>query len=105
MSASRHLDVAAAMAMLDAARAVFLDFPEQDDDALSLARAAAKLSVSVDWVRGHLTEFPNAWRLPAGQITTATGGKNVGEIRIPLGDIREFQRRQRIQRAPQPALA
>ena len=43
---------------------------------LSLAGAAAKLDVSVDWVRGHVQEFTGAWRLPGG-------GRNGGEWRIP----------------------
>lgn len=61
----------------------------------SLGEAAARLDVSVQWVRSHLDEFPHAWRLPAG----CAGDRNMGELRIPAKDIEEFVERQRIRRA------
>ena len=70
------------------------------DDSLSLDEAAKRLSVGPDWVRKHLTEFPNAWRLPAGERKTRAGeGRNVGEIRIPVQDIVALQTRQRLRKA------
>ena len=46
---------------------------------LSLGEAAKVLDVSATWVREHLSEFPNAWRLP--------GAGRCGEWRIPSRDI------------------
>jgi predicted ArsR family transcriptional regulator len=101
---SRQLDIAEAVALLNAARAVFLDFTT-DDDSLRLPAVAKRLGVGTDWVREHLSEFPNAWRLPAGEIIRNGEGRNVGELRIPVKDIRAFEQRQRIRRlsALQPA--
>ena len=42
---------------------------------LSLACTAARLSVSVGYVRAHLNSFPGAFRLPGG------------DIRIPARDL------------------
>lgn len=65
---------------------------------LTVREAAAVLSASVDWVRDHLLEFPNAWRLPAGAAATPTGARNVGEIRIPRPDIEALAARNRLNR-------
>lgn len=50
---------------------------------LSLGSAAARLDCSVDYLRDHLDEFPNAWRMPGG------------EIRIPVRDIEALARARR----------
>jgi hypothetical protein len=65
---------------------------------LTVREAAAVLSTGVDWVRDHLPEFPNAWRLPAGAAQTATGARNVGEIRIPRPDIEALAARYKLNR-------
>ena len=92
---SKHIDVSAALAVLEAAR-VFFDF--QEGDSLRLTAAAKRLSVSPDWMRDHLELFPNAWRLPAGERSVNGEGRNVGELRIPVADLLAFQERQRIRR-------
>lgn len=58
---------------------------------VAIRTAAARLDVSADWIRDHLEEFPNWWRLPAG----SANGQNVGEIRIPIRDLEAFERRQK----------
>lgn len=92
---SRQLDVPSALAVLEAARA-FFDFHE--GDSLPLPAAAKRLAVSIDWLRGHLQEFPNAWRLPAGERVVNGEGRNVGELRIPVADLKAFEQRQRVRR-------
>ena len=91
---SRQLDATLALQVMEAARA-FFDF---SGDSVPLAVAAKRMGVGVDWVRSHLGEFPNAWRLPAGERVVNGEGRNVGELRIPLADIAAFQQRQRIRR-------
>lgn len=63
----------------------------------SLSEAADRLGVSVRWVREHLEEFPNAWRLPAGARATDLGARNVGELRIPAGDLVALAQRMRLE--------
>lgn len=58
--------------------------------AFSLAECALALGVSVDWMRDHLGEFPNAYRLP--------GGGNGGALRVPVRDLDAFEKRRRISR-------
>ncbi len=65
----------------------------------AIAEAAEALGVSAAWVRTHLDQFPNAWRLPAAAAPTATGARNVGELRIPSGDIEALAARMRLERA------
>ena len=65
---------------------------------LSVAEAARRLDVSPDWIKDHLDQFPNRWRLPAGAASTGTGARNVGELRIPAGDVEELAERMRIER-------
>lgn len=55
----------------------------------SLRSAAAALDVSTDWLRDNLDEFPHWYRVAAGSAR----GRNLGEIRIPVADLREFERR------------
>lgn len=95
---SRHMDVADAARLLREAQSVCADFPSEKDS-LPLAEAARRICVSVKWVREHLSEFPNAWRLPAGERQAQGEGHNVGEIRIPVTDLTAFQERQKIRRA------
>lgn len=82
------MDIAEAIQSLRAAGAVVM-LPEPERRALSLREAARVLSVSVDWFRDHLDEFPNAFRLPGG-------GRNGGELRIPARDLQSFERRCRV---------
>jgi hypothetical protein len=77
-----------AIQSLRAAGAVVM-LPEPERRALSLREAARALSVSVDWFRDHLDEFPHAYRLPGG-------GRNGGELRIPARDLQAFERRFRV---------
>ncbi len=51
-----------------------------------IASVAAQLDVSKDWVKDHLHEFPNRYRLPGG-------GQNGGEWRIPAKDLDAFEER------------
>ena len=95
MNSSRHLEVSDAIALLREARGLF---SADIEDSLSLAAAAKRLDLSPDWIRQHLVEFPNAWRLPAGEIKRSAGGRNVGELRIPVKDLVAFQERQRLTR-------
>jgi len=50
---------------------------------LSLGEAARLLDCSTKYLREHLVDFPNAWRMPGG------------EIRIPAGDIDGLAKRGR----------
>lgn len=77
----------AIQSLRDAGAVVML--PEPERRALSLREAARVLSVSVDWFRDHLVEFPNAYRLPGG-------GRNGGELRIPARDLQAFEKRFRV---------
>lgn len=62
---------------------------------LSITDAAARLDLKTGWIREHLDEFPNAWRLPAG----CAGERNVGELRIPVRDVEALAARNRLRRA------
>lgn len=53
---------------------------------LGLRAAAERLDFSVDWVRDHLDEFPNAWRAPGG------------ELRIPVRDVEALAVRCKLRR-------
>lgn len=64
----------------------------QSTGSLSVASVAARLDVSKDWVRDHIDQFPNAWRLP----TEVSGSHNVGGLRIPVADLVSFQERRRV---------
>ena len=64
---------------------------------LSIQEAADALGVGKTWVRTHLEEFPNAWRLPAGAASNGTGARNVGELRIPAADIEALAQRMRLE--------
>ncbi len=54
---------------------------------LSLAEASRRLDCSTRWVRNHLAEFPNAWRMPGG------------ELRIPARDVEALAARNKLKRA------
>ena len=92
---------AVALATVRELRAFFREF-QGDEDSLSLATAAKRLDVGVDWIRDHLHEFPNAWRLPAGAVKRNGEGRNVGELRITVGDLRAFEQRQRLRKEATP---
>lgn len=64
--------------------------------AMSVGSVAVAIELKPDWVRGHLDEFPNWFRLPGG-------GQNGGEIRIPLRDLEKFMERRRGARPPAKA--
>lgn len=69
---------------------VIQERPQPERRAYSLGECALALGVSVDWMRDHLHEFPNAYRLP--------GGGNGGALRIPVRDLDAFEKRRRILR-------
>ena len=73
-----------ALRVLQDAGAVFYLPPASNH--LCLAAVAARLDCSVSWVRQHLQDFPNAWRMPGG------------ELRIPSRDVEELAKRGRLQR-------
>jgi hypothetical protein len=87
-----RMSVDQAIMTLKAAGAVFVLPDSGGKGSLSLAKAAARLDVSRDWVRDHLHEFPGAWRLPAG----SAGERCVGELRIPVRDLERFEERRRL---------
>lgn len=62
-----------------------------DKRQLSLGAVAVRLDCSVDWVRAHLSEFPNAWRMPGG------------ELRIPVSDVNALARGRRLHKKNVPA--
>ena len=93
----------AAMALLRRAGAQFFCILPGQEDSVSLTEASRRLDVSADWLRDHLAEFPNAWRLPAGARTLHGEGRNVGELRIPVADILALRERQRLKRLEVPA--
>jgi|SRR5579863_9640543 len=71
----------------------------------SLGNAARQLDCSKGWVREHIGEFPNAWRMPGGEIRvpetdveTVKQRIHLGELRIPAKDIEELAKRSRMQR-------
>lgn len=64
----------------------------QASGSLCLAAAAARLDVSPSWMREHLEEFPNVWRLSAGSAQ----GRNVGELRFPVRDLVAYEERRRV---------
>ena len=53
---------------------------------LCLAAVADKLDCSRQWVRKHLRGFPNAWRMPGG------------ELRVPERDVEELAKRRKLTR-------
>jgi hypothetical protein len=85
------MELSQAIATLRAAGAVVV-VSESERSALDLAAAAQRLSVSTKWLRAHLGEFPNAYRLPGG-------GVNGGELRIPVRDLAALERRAKVQPA------
>lgn len=54
---------------------------------LSLGEASRRLDCSTRWIREHLSEFPNAWRMPGG------------ELRIPAKDVESLAARNKLKRA------
>lgn len=77
------MDLQDAIETLTQAGAVFSVPPGKH---LSLAAAAKRLDCSVSWVRAHKHEFPNAWRMPGG------------ELRIPEGDVDALAKRNKLRR-------
>lgn len=51
-----------------------------------VGEVAARLDCGKTWVRTHLTEFPNAWRMPGG------------EVRIPASDLEALAKRNRLKK-------
>jgi predicted DNA-binding transcriptional regulator AlpA len=76
------MSVTDAIETLKAAGAVFV-LPDQSRH-FSLRSAAEKLDCSVKYLREHLAEFPNAWRLSGG------------ELRIPASDIEAWIKARRV---------
>jgi hypothetical protein len=101
MSSPQPILAASPLQLLKELRGLFFEF-SGDEDSVSLAAASKRLDVGTDWLRTHLHEFPHAWRLPAGSTKLGKAGeeRNVGELRIPLGDLRAFEARQRVRKEP-----
>jgi len=91
---SRPMSLDRAIAVLKTAGVSFFVAPSEGS--LSLESASRRLDVSTDWMREHLDEFPNAWRLPA-----ASSGLNqpAGQLRIPIRDLDAFEDRRKIKKA------
>lgn len=75
----------------------------------SLGTAADQLDCGKTWLRQHLSEFPNAWRMPGGElrvsqadIADAKRRAQSGELRIPAKDIEALAVRGRLQRKVKP---
>lgn len=73
---------------------------------LAIGTAAARLDCNAQWIRTHLDQFPNAWRMPGGEIrlpaldvTDAERRRSLGELRIPSRDIDALAKRNRIRKA------
>jgi hypothetical protein len=81
-------EICRAVETLQAAGAVFALPAGSRVQVLSIADAAEALSVSRDWVRDHLDEFPAASQLPGGLI------------RIPIRDVDSLLDRTRMSQAP-----
>ena len=89
-----------AIKLLTAAGAV-IALPSQRH--LSLRSAAAELDCGVSWLREHMAEFPNAWRMPGGELRVPSGDVaeakkriQLGELRIPSRDIEALAKRCRV---------
>lgn len=83
------MELQEAILTLRAAGAVVMIAPSERR-ALPPVEAGQRLGVSVRWVKEHLGEFPNAYRLPGG-------GSNGGELRIPVRDLDAFEQRRKVQ--------
>lgn len=77
--------------LLDAGAQIVMPSPGGERRALALPEAGRVLGVKSDWFRDHMSEFPNAYRLPGG-------GQNGGAWRIPLRDLDAFERRRKVAR-------
>ena len=82
MANHQNITVEQAIQVLIAAGAVFT---VPGGKHLCLKAVANRLDCSVPYVREHLTEFPNAWRLPGG-----------GDIRIPERDVENLAKRRKM---------
>jgi hypothetical protein len=84
------MDIQEAVKVLIQAGAVFSFPPEMlGGRSLTVEQAAERLGFSRTWVVAHLTEFPGVWRAPGG-------GRNGGELRIPVRDVMAFEVRRRV---------
>lgn len=70
---------------------------------LSIGNAAKMIDISKGWIRSHLQEFPNAWRMPGGELRFTENDCaaikrriETGELRIPVRDIEDLARRNRL---------
>ena len=97
---SAELNLTEAIRLLTQAGAV-ISLPSQRH--LSLGNAARELDCSKGWLRDHLDAFPNAWRMPGGELRVPEGDVQeakrrvaLGELRIPQKDIDALARRSRI---------
>jgi hypothetical protein len=93
-------DLAKAIRVLTAAGAQIV-LPSQRH--FSLGNAAQMLDCSKGWIREHLGEFPNAWRMPGGElrvpeqdVADAKRRVQAGELRIPGRDLEELAKRCRL---------
>lgn len=80
---SKRMDLKEAIEVLSRAGAVF-SVPNSAH--LSIEQAAKRLDCSTTWLRRHKQEFPNAWRLPGG------------ELRFPEADVEALAKRNRLRR-------
>lgn len=78
------MSVEQAIATLKEAGAVFS--VSVGEGHLALGEASRRLDCSPKWIREHLAEFPNAWRMPGG------------ELRIPAKDVEALAQRNRLKR-------
>ena len=59
---------------------------------LALESAAAQLDCGTTWLRKHLAEFPNAWRMPGGELRVPSTDVADVKRRVALGELRIPQR-------------
>ena len=81
MSKAKKMTVQEAIRVLAGVGAVF-SLPSENH--LSVKSVAGKLNCSVAYVRKHLAEFPNAWRMSGG------------DLRVPVRDVEGFAERLKI---------
>lgn len=92
--------LAEAIRLLTEAGAV-ISLPSQRH--FGVGNAALQLDCAKGWIRAHLHEFPNAWRMPGGELRLPEGDvaavkrrAQSGELRIPARDIDALAKRCRL---------
>ena len=86
MNAPTPTDTRTAFSTLEAAGFRLAVLDRDGPMGLSVRKAAERLDTTPDWIRDHLDEFPNTFRLGS-------------DLRITAADIRKFAERHRVFKA------